>query len=341
MVPGQEAVSILNTSTTPGVTIVIPVFNQGELLRALLKTIALQTLQPEHVVVVDDASTEKIAGIASEAGARYLRMSRNLGFAAAVNRGVASAHTEWVALINTDVELHPHWLERLVEATTEAEAWYACGKLLRASDPTLIDGSWDLIACSGCAYRAGNGRRDAAQFSEARTVDLCPATAAIYRRELFDRIGGFAEVYESYLEDVDFSLRCAAAGYRGLYVPGAIATHKGQGSSGRWSARMVELIARNQALLVNRLYPASMQSRFRWKILVGQLLWGLVACRHFRLGSWVRGRRAASMSAAAPLAEQRLALLLANSEREIREMQQTRPDLYWRLYFLFTGGESE
>jgi GT2 family glycosyltransferase len=329
--------------TTPSVALVIPVWNQVDLLRVLLKSIADQTVQPARIVIVDNASTEDIASIAAQAGAQYLRMPRNLGFAAAVNRGIALAQTEWIALLNSDVALQPDWLEQLLQRATAVDAWYACGKLLMARDPTRIDGTWDLIASSGCAYRNGQGRKDGPQFSPEREIALCPATAAIYRRELFDRVGGFAEVYESYLEDVDFSMRCAAAGYRGFYVPKAQATHVGQGSSSHWSRRVVELNARNQVLLVKRLYPLQVQKQFRWKIIAGQFLWGLVACRHFRLGSWVRGRLdgAKRNVAAQPLDQGSLTRLLAASEREIRGIQKVKPDLYWRLYFLITGPESE
>jgi GT2 family glycosyltransferase len=331
----------LTALSTPSVTVVIPVWNQSQLLRALLKSVAAQTAQPERIVIVDNASTEDIASIATEADAQYIRMPRNQGFAAAVNRGIDSAQTQWIALLNSDVALQPDWLEQLLQRAAATDAWYACGKLLMTFDPTRIDGTWDLIACSGCAYRNGQGRKDAPQFSQEREIVLCPATAAIYRRELFDRVGRFSEVYESYLEDVDFSLRCAAAGYRGLYVPTAQATHVGQGSSSRWSRRVVELNARNQVLLIKRLYPLQLQKQFRWKTIAGQFLWGLVACRHFRLGSWVRGRRAAAKLdvAAQPLDEASLTRLLVASEREIR--RQVKPDLYWRLYFLITGAESK
>ncbi len=329
------------TPNAPSVTVVIPVWNQVDLLGVLLKSIAAQTLQPESIAIVDNASTEDIASIATEAGAEYVRMSRNLGFAAAVNHGIGSAQTEWIALLNSDVALQPDWLEQLLRRATATDAWYACGKLLMAADPMRIDGTWDLIACSGNAHRNGQGRKDGPLFSQEREIALCPATAAIYRRELFDRVGGFAEAYESYLEDVDFSLRCAAAGYRGLYVPSAQATHVGQGSSSHWSRRVVELNARNQVLLVKRLYPSKLQKQFRWKIIVGQFLWGLVACRHLRLGSWIRGRLAAAKLRveSQPLDTACLTQLLVASEREIRE--QVKPDLYWRLYFLITGAESE
>ena len=40
-------------------------------------------------------------------------MGRNAGFAAAVNRGIREARSEWIAVLNTDVELAPDYLEKL------------------------------------------------------------------------------------------------------------------------------------------------------------------------------------------------------------------------------------
>ncbi len=44
-------------------------------------------------------------------------------------------------------------------------------------------------------------------------------TAAIFRRQLFRDLGGLDETFGSYMEDVDFGLRCALAGREGLYRP--------------------------------------------------------------------------------------------------------------------------
>ena len=51
------------------------------------------------------------------------------------------------------------------------------------------------------------------------------------------------ERFESYLEDVDFGLRCAEAGLSGLYVPDAVAYHQGSATLGRWHPETVRKIA--------------------------------------------------------------------------------------------------
>ncbi len=324
------------------VTLVIPVWNRADLLKKLLASIAAQTRRPERVVMVDNGSTDEAAEVARNWGAEVVAMGRNAGFAAAVNRGVAESRSEWVAVVNSDVELKSEWLEKLLASAEDADAWFATGKILMASDPARLDGSWDLIAKSGCPWRAGHGAPDSELFARQRPIAMAPATAVLYRRALFGKVGGFTEQFESYLEDVELSLRCAAAGLEGVYEPAAVCLHEGSASTGVWSDRVTYLNSRNQILLT-RLFPSDLRREWRWKIFAGQGLWGLAALRHGRFGSWLRGKRDARTIQLGPaLGAGRLRALLKESEREIHALQsRTRASFYWRLYFLFTGIESE
>ncbi len=50
-------------------------------------------------------------------------------------------------------------------------------------------------------------------------IRFAPFTAALFRCELFQRVGLLDEDFESYLEDIDFGIRCAAAGLRASTFP--------------------------------------------------------------------------------------------------------------------------
>jgi len=328
---------------TADVTILIPVWNRADLLRKLLDSISAQRCTPKAVIVIDNGSTDDAPLVAQTWGARVISMGRNCGFAAAANRGIAQSTTAWVALINSDVELTSDWLGQLLLAARETNAWFATGKILSAADPAQIDGAWDLVAKSGCAWRAGFGRPDSPTFSKRRIIAMSSATAALYRRELFVRIGNFAVEYESYLEDVDFSLRCTVEDLKGVYEPTAVCTHHGSASSGRWSSRVAYLTARNQRLLVSRMYSSDMRRRWRWKITIGRLLWGLVALRHGQFGAWLKGSRDGSTNRPNAIPHSaKLTEAIECAEREIFGLQrQSGWDLYWRLYFLITGRESQ
>jgi hypothetical protein len=315
------------------VTVVVASWDRRGLLERLLGLLGRQTAAIKEIVVVDNGSTDGSAESAEAAGARVIRMGWNSGFARAVNCGIQAAHTEWVAVVNNDVEPAPDWLERLVEAAEREEAWFATGKLLNGD---RIDGTFDLICRGGCAWRAGHGRPDGPEWDQQKKIRLAPFTAALFRRELFERVGLLDEQFESYLEDVDFGLRCARSGLRGVYVPGAVASHAGSATLGKWHPETVRRMSRNQLLLVAKHLP------LRWPVLVAQTLWWGVAIRHGAGMAFLRGKaeglgkfRAARAAAAGQAGG--IAGIMEESEGELFALQQQSGfDLFWRLYFALT-----
>jgi len=324
-----------------GVTVVVPNWNRRDHLERLLESLRSQTHPVEEVIVADNGSTDGSPEAAESAGARVVRMGANAGFCRAVNGGIRAAHTGWIAVVNNDVELTPDWLELLLDAGQREDAWFATGKLLSAKRKDCLDGTFDTICRGACAWRAGHGRADTPEWAAPRPIRLAPFTAALFRGELFERVGLLDERFESYLEDVDFGLRCAMAGFSGVYVPEARAWHAGSATLGRWSGETVRLMARNQLLLVAKHYPRGWVRRYGWPVAVGQALWGLVALRHGAGLAYLRGKREAlrEWRSVRVHARSRPALerILEESEAEIRDLQrQTGSDLYWRLYFALT-----
>lgn len=315
------------------VSAVIPNWNKAELLRATLDDLAKQTLRPERVIVVDNGSTDGSADVAERSGATVIRLSRNKGFAFAVNRGIERCGSKWVLILNNDVTFGPDWLKRLAEAACAAGAWFAVGKLLSASDPSLLDGTFDAISRGATSWRCGHGRSDGPAWSRAVDTAFLPFTAALLRRELFDTVGLLDETFESYLEDTDFGLRCAALGFSGLYAPSAVARHHGSATLGAWHKATVRRIARNQVVLARKHFRGAPL----WPILAGQLLWGLVALRHGAGSAWLLGKiDGLRMKTAANTSSAWSAIRYAveRSESEIKHLQAaTGADLYWKCYF--------
>jgi hypothetical protein len=321
------------------VSVVIPTWNRRDLLERALDDLGRQTRAPNEILVVDNGSGDGSALVAAQRGARVLEMGWNAGFSRAVNRGVRESRHEWVAILNNDVQLESNWLERLLGAATEWGAWFATGKILRGDG--RLDATFDAVARSGCAWRCGGGRLDGPEWSSGREIWSAPFTAALFRRELFDLAGPLDEEFGTYLEDVEFGLRCRLRGCSGRYVPEAVAYHEGSSTWGRWDARTVRSIARNQVLLVAGYYPAGWWKRLGWPVLVGQLLWGLVAVRHHAGLAWwsgkLEGLRQARKRRGMRREEPGIAAALERGEALIRELQGTSGfDLYWRLYFALT-----
>jgi GT2 family glycosyltransferase len=327
------------------ISAIVPVWNGRELLAKLLDSLEAQTQPAAELLVVDNGSSDGAPEAARERGARVLPMGRNAGFAAAVNRGIEESRGEWLAVLNSDVEMAPDYLARLLHAAQTGGAWFATGKILVAGSNLRIDGAFDAVCRGATAWRVGHGRTDAPAFSAERQIWSPPFTAVLLRAEVFRRVGLLEASFESYLEDVDFGLRCAAQGLAGIYVPGALAWHRGSAALGRWHPETVRRMARNQVFLVARHYPRRLAWRWFWAILIAQLLWGGLALRHGAAFAWLRGVAqglygfGAARESCAPFQPEVLEQLLDSNERLIRDLQtSTGFDSYWKWYFLLTGG---
>ncbi len=322
-------------------TAVIPHWNRRELLEILLPNLRKQTTPFEEIIVVDNGSTDDSARFAEQNGARVIRLDRNLGFAAAVNRGIQATKSEWIAILNNDVTLEPAWLATLIAAADTGHADFAAGKILRADDPSIVDGAFDEVSRGACACRCGSGKPDSQFWNETRRIRIAPMTAALFRRNLFSEIGTLDERFVSYMEDTDFGIRCAIRGRSGIYVTGAVAIHRGSATLGAWSYDTVRQISRNQILLCAKHFGGQP----RWPIAAGQLLWGVLALRHARGIAFLAGKLAGWREAVKRDADwngdgngdsdkETVRAFLRASEAEIFGInKQTGFDTYWRAYF--------
>jgi len=315
------------------ISAVVPVWNGRELVDRLLTSLEAQTLPATELLIVDNGSTDGAPELARQRGARIISMGTNAGFAAAVNRGICEARGEWIAVLNTDVELAPDYFALL----TQAKSWFATGKILVGPQPsTTIDVTFDAVCRGGTPWRVGNGRPDGPFFDQSREITSPPWTAALFRAELFQRVGTLDESFESYLEDVDFGLRCAANQLSGSYIPSAKAWHLGSATLGRWHADTVRRISRNQLYLIARHFSPQLRRQCLWQIVVAHTLWGGLAVRHGAGFAWLRGKFEGLRSFRSVRSQAVPGLLahLRDNESIIRTAQSRLGfDTYWRLYF--------
>ena len=104
----------------PAVSVVIPVFNRGDLLARALRSVAAQTFADWEAIVVDDASSEDLAAslgsLLDDSRIGIIRQACNAGVAAARNRGIEAARGRYVAFLDADDEWRPEKLRRQMDA---------------------------------------------------------------------------------------------------------------------------------------------------------------------------------------------------------------------------------
>jgi glycosyltransferase involved in cell wall biosynthesis len=190
------------------VSVVIPNWNGKELLASVcLPSLDLQSYRPVSVTVVDNGSEDgSVEFLRSEwPNVDVVELGHNSGLAAAVNHGIRSTNPEFVALVNSDVELDPHWLEELVSAASAhpQAGSFAC-KILDYDDRTLISTVGDCVSDGGGYFWRGHRERDSGQYEEIRPVFGACTAAALYRRDALMEVGPFDEEFFAYAEDVDW-----------------------------------------------------------------------------------------------------------------------------------------
>ncbi|TVP69506.1 MAG: glycosyltransferase [Nitriliruptor sp.] len=114
----RAAVASLRRDGSPRpTTVVIPSYQAPAELTACLDALAAYSPPDTEVVVVDNASDADTLAVleprAADGSLRLLRNDRNLGFTAAVNRGIEAAGERDVVLLNNDAVVTPGWLEGL------------------------------------------------------------------------------------------------------------------------------------------------------------------------------------------------------------------------------------
>lgn len=241
------------------VAIVIPNYNGKAYIRACLDSMRVQTFSDMRVMVIDNASEDGSDAIVENEypNVELVRLSRNFGFAYAVNEGIKRCgDCEYVILLNNDTEADKDFVLKLYEAIRGHKRTFSvASRMVSMKNRDRLDGAGDLYCALGWAFALGKDAPVSMYKKRSRIFSSC-AGAAIYNRVLLEKTGYFDERHESYLEDVDIGYRARIMGYINEYTPDAVVYHMGSGVSGsRHNAYKVRLTVGNNIYLIYKNMP--------------------------------------------------------------------------------------
>lgn len=200
---------------------------------------ALTALTGVDVLIIDNSGDEAVRTVAAEAGARYVDSGGNVGFARAVNLGLAQAQGRDVVLVNPDAEVSSQVIHALLDRMHEPGAQVA------VVAPALVhpDGRrqrvrWPFPSPFGAWLQAaglGRLRSDANGF-------LVGAVLALNATAL-ERVGGFDESFFLYSEETDWQRRAVADGWALVWAADQMAVHEGGATSTEESRREIHFHA--------------------------------------------------------------------------------------------------
>jgi succinoglycan biosynthesis protein ExoA len=245
----------------PLISILIPCRNEETTVTAVLDAFAAQDYPPERmeIILADgesvDATRARILGFAEAHRGLAIRLIDNPGRTApaGLNAGLRVAQGEIILRMDAHSIPQPDYVRQCVE-------------LLQSTGCAGVGGAWDVapgkssiwaraIACAGANSFATGGARYR-MGGVAGEVDTVPFGA--YRRELFDRLGGFNEAVPVN-EDYEWNYRVRKAGGKIVYSPAIRSRYIARGTV-RAMIRQYFIYGRQKAIMLS-FHPQSLRLR--------------------------------------------------------------------------------
>ncbi|MHA6483041.1 glycosyltransferase family 2 protein [Paenibacillus sp. strain BS8-2] len=225
------------------VSVSIVTYNSASDIRTCLEAVYRQSYPIDSVIIVDNASIDHTLDEirALESGRNNLVIianEMNNGFAGGQNQAIMSSQSDYVLVLNPDVQLHEDYIKCLVhELENDPNAGSATGMLVSGSDHALIDSTGLVMGLLRQARDRGAGE-DRARWGKSDYIFGTSGAASLYARRMVADISiegeFFDEQFFAYKEDVDVAWRAQILGWKSIYVPRSTAIHaRGWKKSGR------------------------------------------------------------------------------------------------------------
>ena len=240
-------------------SVVILNWNGRRHLERYLPSVVAHTAGDAEVVVADNGSTDDSLQWLrlTHPDVRVIRLDRNYGFAGGYNRALKEVDSEYVLLLNSDVEVTAGWWQPLVEVLDkESDVAAVAPKLLADMERTKFEyagasgGFIDYLGYPFCRGRIlSNVEADSGQYDDRRDIFWASGAALCCRREVFDALGGFDDDFFAHMEEIDLQWRMQLAGWRIVVEPKSVVYHLGGGTLPA-SSRKIFLNHRNNLAML-------------------------------------------------------------------------------------------
>lgn len=204
----------------PPISIIVPAYNEAEVLEGALASLAGLDYPHLEVVVVDDGSTDNTLrraveweGLRGNVEFRVITKS-NGGKATALNTGIAFSRHPFLFCMDADSRLEPGTLRKAMQHFNDPSVGGVAGNVKVENRGSLITRLQALEYIEGL-----NLPRRAQGFIAA--VNIVPGPVGLFRREALEEVGWYDT--DTFAEDADLTLKMVASGWKVVYEDTAIA----------------------------------------------------------------------------------------------------------------------
>lgn len=255
-------------------SVIILNWNGEAMLRRYLPSVIAHTQGVGvELVVADNGSTDASLAYLRTQPVRLIALEQNYGFAEGYNRAIAQVDSEYVVLLNSDVEVTAGWLDTLISyMRTHADVAAVQPKVLswQSKEEAIAHGNNEIvfehagaaggmIDCLGYPYCRGRFLThlevDNGQYDTPVPIFWATGACLMIRREVYNQVGGLDANFFAHQEEIDLCWRLHCRGYQVMAVPQACVYHLGGGALGYESPKKTFLNFRNNLLMLYKNLP--------------------------------------------------------------------------------------
>lgn len=243
------------------VSIITPNYNGYKFLKLFFKSLLREKEYIEEIIIIDNGSSDESINYIKNLKnypikIKLIENEENLGFAKAVNQGIINAKSEYLYLLNNDVEITENTISTLLKSIENNNKIFSVSsKMVQYYNRTLIDDAGDEYTILAYTKKTGNNQ-NISKYSEFREIFSSCGGAALYRKSIIEEIGYFDEKFFAYMEDVDIGYRSRIYGYKNYYCPDSIVYHIGSGTTGsKYNEFKIKIAARNNIWMIYKNFP--------------------------------------------------------------------------------------
>ena len=247
-------------------SVIILNWNGAEMLRTYLPSVVANTANAE-VIVADNGSTDNSLDVLAHEfpTVKTILLDRNYGFAEGYNRAIDQVDSEYVVLLNSDVETPEGWLRPLLEymdAHPEVAAVQPKIRSWRKKDyfehAGAAGGYLNALGYPYCRGRRVWGvEQDKGQYDTVVNIDWTTGACMCVRTQVYKDLGGLDASFFAHMEEIDLCWRMRNKGWKLACVPQSMVYHLGGGSLSYDNPRKAYLNHRNNLLMIykNKQHP--------------------------------------------------------------------------------------
>ena len=253
-------------------SVVILNWNGAQMLRTYLPSVVKSCQQSAisdqvELVVADNGSTDNSLEVLAKEfpTVKTIVLGQNYGFAEGYNRAIAQVDSEYVVLLNSDVETPEGWLEPLLDyLDAHSEIASVQPKVRSWRDKTRFEhagAAGGYVNALGYPYCRGRRlwgvEKDQGQYDEVAIIDWTTGACMCVRTQIYKDLGGLDASFFAHMEEIDLCWRMRNHGWQLACVPQSVVYHLGGGSLSYDNPRKTYLNHRNNLLMIykNKRHP--------------------------------------------------------------------------------------